>query len=51
MTLTTGESLRALFAGQESGIESHKLLIVQEIRLPRTLLCIAVGGFSGSVAP
>ena len=38
-----GESLRALFAGQGSGIEAHKLLIVQEIRLPRTLLCIAVG--------
>ncbi|HHQ4588250.1 FecCD family ABC transporter permease [Aeromonas veronii] len=47
MTLTLGESLRALFAGQESGIESHKLLIVQEIRLPRTLLCIAVGGILG----
>ena len=42
-----GERLRALFAGQESGIESHKLLIVQEIRLPRTLLCIAVGGILG----
>ena len=50
MTLTLGESLRALFAGQESGIEAHKLLIVQGIRLPRTLLCIAVGAFSGSVA-
>lgn len=47
MTLTLGESLRALFAGHESGIESHKLLIVQEIRLPRTLLCIAVGGILG----
>lgn len=47
MTLSLGESLRALFAGQESGIEAHKLLIVQEIRLPRTLLCIAVGGILG----
>ncbi|HEH9419637.1 FecCD family ABC transporter permease [Aeromonas sobria] len=47
MTLTLGESLRALFAGQESGIEAHKLLIVQGIRLPRTLLCIAVGGILG----
>ncbi len=47
MALSLGESLRALFAGQESGIEAHKLLIVQEIRLPRTLLCIAVGGILG----
>ncbi|WP_413162456.1 FecCD family ABC transporter permease [Aeromonas salmonicida] len=47
MTLSLGESLRALFVGQESGIEAHKLLIVQEIRLPRTLLCIAVGGILG----
>ncbi|OKB08592.1 FecCD family ABC transporter permease, partial [Aeromonas salmonicida] len=31
----------------ESGIAAHKLLIVQEIRLPRTLLCIAVGGILG----
>lgn len=51
MALSFGESLRALFAGQGSGIEAHKLLIVQEIRLPRTLLCIAVGGFSASAAP
>ncbi|MFQ2157506.1 FecCD family ABC transporter permease [Aeromonas hydrophila] len=47
MALSFGESLRALFAGQGSGIEAHKLLIVQEIRLPRTLLCIAVGGILG----
>ncbi|MGL4249671.1 MAG: FecCD family ABC transporter permease [Aeromonas sp.] len=47
MALTLSESIRALFAGQESGIEAHKLLIVQEIRLPRTLLCIAVGGILG----
>lgn len=47
MALTLSESLRALYAGQGSGIEAHKLLIVQEIRLPRTLLCIAVGGILG----
>ena len=47
MSLSLGESLRALFAGPQSGIEAHKLLIVQEIRLPRTLLCIAVGGILG----
>lgn len=47
MSLSFGESLRALFAGQQSGIEAHKLLIVQEIRLPRTLLCIAVGAILG----
>lgn len=47
MELTLIESMRALFAGQESGIEAHKLLIMQEIRLPRTLLCIAVGGILG----
>ena len=51
MSLSLGESLRALFAGPQSGIEAHKLLIVQEIRLPRTLLCIAVGAFSASAAP
>ena len=44
MALTLSESLRAIYAGQGSGIAAHKLLIVQEIRLPRTLLCIAVGG-------
>lgn len=47
LALSFTESLRALLAGQESGIEAHKLLIVQEIRLPRTLLCIAVGGMLG----
>ena len=47
MSLSFAESLQALFAGKESGIEAHKLLIVQEIRLPRTLLCIAVGGILG----
>ncbi|MFM4824542.1 FecCD family ABC transporter permease [Aeromonas bivalvium] len=47
LALSLGESLRALLAGQESGIEAHKILIVQEIRLPRTLLCIAVGGMLG----
>lgn len=47
MTLTMSESIKALFVGQESGIAAHKLLIVQEIRLPRTLLCIAVGGILG----
>lgn len=47
MSLSFGESLQALFAGQQSGIEAHKLLIVQEIRLPRTLLCIAVGAILG----
>ena len=47
MSLSLAESLQALFAGKESGIEAHKLLIVQEIRLPRTLLCIAVGGILG----
>ena len=47
MSLSFGESLRALFAGQASGIEAHKLLVVKEIRLPRTLLCIAVGGILG----
>lgn len=47
MSLSLGESLRALFAGPQSGIEAHKLLIVQGIRLPRTLLCIAVGGILG----
>ena len=47
MSLSLAESLQALFAGAESGIEAHKLLIVQEIRLPRTLLCIAVGGILG----
>ncbi|WP_421190717.1 FecCD family ABC transporter permease [Aeromonas enteropelogenes] len=47
MALTMSESIKALFVGQESGIAAHKLLIVQEIRLPRTLLCIAVGGILG----
>ena len=47
MSLSFTESLQALFAGKESGIAAHKLLIVQEIRLPRTLLCIAVGGILG----
>ncbi|MGE6106458.1 FecCD family ABC transporter permease [Aeromonas sobria] len=47
LALSFTESLRALLAGQESGIEAHKLLIVQEIRLPRTLLCVAVGGMLG----
>ncbi|WP_082043372.1 FecCD family ABC transporter permease, partial [Aeromonas enteropelogenes] len=47
MALTMSESIRALLVGQESGIAAHKLLIVQEIRLPRTLLCIAVGGILG----
>ncbi|MEL3925219.1 iron ABC transporter permease [Aeromonas enteropelogenes] len=47
MALTMSESIKALFAGRESGIAAHKLLIVQEIRLPRTLLCIAVGGILG----
>ncbi|UBH28950.1 FecCD family ABC transporter permease [Aeromonas enteropelogenes] len=47
MALTMSESIKALLVGQESGIAAHKLLIVQEIRLPRTLLCIAVGGILG----
>ncbi|WP_421262402.1 FecCD family ABC transporter permease [Aeromonas jandaei] len=47
MALTLSESLRAIYAGQGSGIAAHKLLIVQEIRLPRSLLCIAVGGILG----
>ena len=50
MSLSFAESLQALFAGKESGIEAHKLLIVQEIRLPRTLLCIAVGAGAGAGA-
>ncbi|MGY4013321.1 FecCD family ABC transporter permease [Aeromonas molluscorum] len=47
LPLSLTESLQALLAGETSQLAPHKLLVVQEIRLPRTLLCLAVGGILG----
>ncbi|QFI53841.1 FecCD family ABC transporter permease [Aeromonas simiae] len=45
LSLSLGESLGALLPG--STLAPHQQLVVQEIRLPRTLLCVAVGGILG----
>ncbi len=45
LPLTLGESLGALLP--DSSLAPHLQLVVQEIRLPRTLLCIAIGGILG----
>nr|WP_086939132.1 iron ABC transporter permease [Thaumasiovibrio occultus] len=37
------DSLRALLPG-ETDLPKHVLMVIQQVRLPRTLLCIAVGG-------
>lgn len=47
LPLSFTESLQALWASETSQLAPHKLLVVQEIRLPRTLLCLAVGGILG----
>ncbi|MCS3459810.1 FecCD family ABC transporter permease [Aeromonas rivuli] len=47
LPLSFSESLQALLASETSQLAPHKLLVVQEIRLPRTLLCLAVGGILG----
>ena len=43
MDISFTDSLRALLPG-ESDLPNHILMVIQQVRLPRTLLCIAIGG-------
>ncbi|WP_108649190.1 FecCD family ABC transporter permease [Dongshaea marina] len=43
ISISLGESLKSLLPDQQQGANSFAL-VIQQIRLPRTLLCICVGG-------